>query len=725
MNSTYFINQQLTIYPVEQGQLALVRGNAVVFLSDPLQIVLLKLLLSQPANLEELLTLKQLKSYVPFLILRELKFLLRNNILVTSNEQTELEINSGLSSTDVFETAHPIHLIELEQYGMEEYLVESGVSLDPNASLSVVIVNDFLDDRLSILNQQFIEEKRTWQIVKPVGKKVMISPVLNGVDQLCWECLTYRMQLHQPLNLLKQQGETPLQIAKPIYSKESLRLAAKIIGNNLVHLNETRGKLLEVDLVTGEKQFHHVSKRPQCTACNEGWKQIDYKQVNVFEKHEKVSSMAGGYRAFSAQETFDNYKHLISPITGVLAAIKEYKKLDGVSIFNYSSGRNIALQSKSLFWLNNHMRSNSGGKGTSNEQAKTGALCEAIERYSMMHHGQPACKQSSLVALGDVGIHPNKCMNFSDWQLENRTEINRQKSAFYALVPVAFNEEEVIDWTKVVSLVSHEEKYLPSAFCYAQYPHADDQNLIAYPDSNGCAAGNTHAEAVLQGTFELIERDAAAIWWYNQIPRPQVDLNALNNAYIHEMQTYYKSISRRIYVLDITTDIGVPTFVAVSYNLETGKEILYGFGCHVEAEIAIERSIIELNQLIPNVLTERPQNFDTDLSEWLDNHAIEEHPFLYPSNTVIAQTPKNHVNGDISKAIRLLQDRFKALEIDWLMLDLTQPDIGLPVVKVIAPGLRHFWRRTAEGRLYDVPVKMGWLKEKNTEETLNQLSIFI
>ena len=39
-----------------------------------------------------------------------------------------------------------------------------------------------------------------------------------------------------------------------------------------------------------------------------------------------------------------------------------------------------------------------------------------------------------------------------------------------------------------------------------------------------------------------------------------------------------------------------------------------------------------------------------------------------------------------------------------LVLNQTRPDIGLPVVKVIIPGLRHFWSRFGAGRLYDVPV---------------------
>ena len=51
----------------------------------------------------------------------------------------------------------------------------------------------------------------------------------------------------------------------------------------------------------------------------------------------------------------------------------------------------------------------------------------------------------------------------------------------------------------------------------------------------------------------------------------------------------------------------------------------------------------------------------------------------------------------------------KRAGLDFLVLDQTRPDIEVPVVRVIVPGLRHFYRRFAPGRLYDVPVKLGWL----------------
>ena len=59
------------------------------------------------------------------------------------------------------------------------------------------------------------------------------------------------------------------------------------------------------------------------------------------------------------------------------------------------------------------------------------------------------------------------------------------------------------------------------------------------------------------------------------------------------------------------------------------------------------------------------------------------------------------------------------------MLDQTRPDIGMPVAKTIVPGMRHFWARFAPGRLYDVPVAEGWLKQPVAEPDLNPVAVFI
>ena len=62
--------------------------------------------------------------------------------------------------------------------------------------------------------------------------------------------------------------------------------------------------------------------------------------------------------------------------------------------------------------------------------------------------------------------------------------------------------------------------------------------------------------------------------------------------------------------------------------------------------------------------------------------------------------------------------------MEMLVLEQTRPDIALPVVKVIVPGLRHFWARFAPGRLYEVPVTLGWRDRPLAEDQLNPIPVF-
>jgi ribosomal protein S12 methylthiotransferase accessory factor len=82
-------------------------------------------------------------------------------------------------------------------------------------------------------------------------------------------------------------------------------------------------------------------------------------------------------------------------------------------------------------------------------------------------------------------------------------------------------------------------------------------------------------------------------------------------------------------------------------------------------------------------------------------------------------------NDDLKDDVLFCQTLAERQGSELLVLDQTRPEIGLPVVKVIVPGLRHFWARFAPGRLYDVPVKLGWLAKPRTEEELNPIPMFL
>ena len=184
------------------------------------------------------------------------------------------------------------------------------------------------------------------------------------------------------------------------------------------------------------------------------------------------------------------------------------------------------------------------GRVKTDLQAKTGALCESIERYSAMYHGKTYSVHAAFKDLAGA-IHPNELMLYSEQQFAEREKINRYASRFYSLIPIPFDEQEEMEWTPVYSLSERKFKYLPTCFCFAQYPAEDETRLYSYPDSNGLAAGNSIEEAILQGFLELVERDAAGIWWYNQIQRPGVDLLSAQNPYFDEILAYYESINRK------------------------------------------------------------------------------------------------------------------------------------------------------------------------------------
>ena len=257
------------------------------------------------------------------------------------------------------------------------------------------------------------------------------------------------------------------------------------------------------------------------------------------------------------------------------------------------------MRSRSLSSLRRSLRSKSAGKGSTREQSEVSALCEAVERYSGARCGDEIRIRKRFIdfAESDDAIHPNDVQLFSDDQIDNAKSINA-KGHPYNIVPARLDSEAEIDWTPAWSLTEHRHRYLPTSMLYSMpAEERGPTDLIA--DSNGCAAGNTLEEAVLQGFYELAERDAFAIWWYNRLRMPAVDLSSFDDAWLASASDYYARYERNLWMLDVTSDIGIPAFVALSHRPGAQTEdIIYGAGAHADARIAALRAICELNQCL-------------------------------------------------------------------------------------------------------------------------------
>jgi ribosomal protein S12 methylthiotransferase accessory factor len=330
-----------------------------------------------------------------------------------------------------------------------------------------------------------------------------------------------------------------------------------------------------------------------------------------------------------------------------------------------------------------------------------------------------------LHSLGNAAIHPDRVLCFSQAQQRERLRHNR-RAAPSARVPAPFDSSAPIEWTPVWSLSQGKERWLPSSLLYYGHPESLSP-AYCYADSNGCAAGATHDAALASALLELMERDAVAMWWYNRVRRPPLDIAALGDSWCHAMVAAFRDSQREIWALDLTNDLELPTVAAVSRRLTGQSEaILLGFGAHPDARVALRRAIGEMGQMYAATATfeQADSIVESDVHAWLTQASVRGHSYLQPvrrRQSARALDSTTGIPADVARLIAILEGR--GFEI--LVLDQTRPDIGVPVVRVVVPGLRHFWPRLGPGRLYDVPVRLGWLPKVQSEAELNPTAFFL
>ena len=231
-----------------------------------------------------------------------------------------------------------------------------------------------------------------------------------------------------------------------------------------------------------------------------------------------------------------------------------------------------------------------------------------------------------------------------------------------------------------------------------------------HTDSNGCAAGNTLQEAIVQGFLELVERDAYAIWWYNRSQRSEVDLSEFDDSYVRDIKTQFTDAGRKLWVLDVTSDLGVPTYVAIMHWMqrrpgEYRVRLRRAFRSpHCLAAFADRTEPVPVDR--PDGRRQRRQ------VEPRRHHAVAAGKLSVPAPGEPSErcarnsacTSRSTMRANRSKPASRSPAAPATISSCSIRPD---PTSRSPVARVIVPGLRHFYRRFAPGRLYDVPVKLG------------------
>lgn len=598
-------------------------------------------------------------------------------------------------------------------------LQATGIAVTPTGGdLEVVLVTDYLDPELEAVNTDALDSSRPWLLAAPQSAQVWVGPLFVPHRGPCWECLAQRLRRHRRIDeFLRDEGGRSTPVVRHQGALHATRLAAAGIVATTLAQWLARGvggpivgdTVLSVETTDWSSERHRVIWRPQCPACGEPGAPVAAAARAPRLAEPGELSTPAALRSVRPEATWERLSHHVSPISGVVGQVVPWGDAPWPQqVFGADDGGDVIVRGEGRWELPEQRTS--GGKGTSATQAKVSALCEAIERYCGDYSGEEPRRRTTLDALGDAGIHPNTCLHYSDEQYARRDSLNVEAESRRARVPEPFDPAMKMDWSPLWSLFEGRERLLPTAYCYYRAPHPDPG---FHANSNGCAAGNTIEEAILHGLLELIERDHAALWWYNRLRLPAIDLDSLDSAWLAEVRAQFAASGRELWALDLTADLGIPVVAAFAPSLPDPSVAAVGFGADLDGPRAVVRAVTEMLQV---------QWFDAPgPGRSLHTVGADEAPHLQPDpdrpQRLGPDLPALDT-GDLREDLDTCLDAVRAAAIDVLVLDQTRPDVGVPVVRVVAPELRHFWPRFAPGRLYDVPVALGLLDRPRGESEL-------
>ena len=624
--------------------------------------------------------------------------------------------------------------------------VSADASALTSASTPLVIaqVSDLLDPRLAELNALALKAELPWLIVATATAYPTVGPLFEPGQTGCWECMAQRLEGNRQVETFLRQRvgepETPHGRAfHPAAAQLAYAAAASIAAHRLEGDDVEAGVVLRYDAARTEPERHILTRRPQCPACGDP----DIRVQRVLQRPDfesrQVQSTDGAFRSLTLDDAWRKASPHVSPITGAVKMVEPVIEDTSDALHAYTAGHNFAVNYDGLAFLRKSLRVRSGGKGRSDIEARVGAVYEAMERYSAVFRGDEPTVMASYAELGDTAIWPKDVMLYSDRQYAEREQLNfdsRDHQFSSQFIPKPLPEDAPVEWTPVHDVRNGVTKYIPTGLCYFNYASFRGfetvKDLYFLADSNGHAAGTSLEDATLQGSLELVERDAVGIWWYNRLRMPEFDLSTVKDPYIARAQDRLAAIGRNLWAIDLTNDIGLPVICAASIRTNHDRqELVFGFGAHLTADLAALRAVTELAQFLAaferwGETDRRYVAFDAVAERWWKTVTVESQPYFLPSGAPIrtADTSASLVGADVRDLALKVMERIETTGTRTYILDQTLPDIEVPVVKVIAPGLRHMWSRFASGRLYDVPVQMGLLDAPTKEEDLNPWAVF-
>jgi ribosomal protein S12 methylthiotransferase accessory factor len=306
-----------------------------------------------------------------------------------------------------------------------------------------------------------------------------------------------------------------------------------------------------------------------------------------------------------------------------------------------------------------------------------------------------------------------------DLALYNEEHYNRNPSQYSR-----FSPSSKIPWIEGHDLYAGRKILVPADFVH--YP-AFRQKPLVRDTSNGSASHTNTTEAILNGLYEVMERDAFLVMWMNKISVPIIEPESLPFGFGESIKLI-NEFGMSIKLLDLTNDIGIPTVAAVCYNNNPRKypAMLVGTGTHIDPKRATEKALAEMELILLDTL-ENPDRERIVKPEEITN--MYKHTLFYLNPEVrkywqfmisskrktVLPTLAEASFKDNKKLLMWIVKKLNSFNYRTICVDLTSPDIrnlGLKVIKVLVTGLQPLHMglgvRLNTRRLADAPPRLGY-----------------
>jgi ribosomal protein S12 methylthiotransferase accessory factor len=321
----------------------------------------------------------------------------------------------------------------------------------------------------------------------------------------------------------------------------------------------------------------------------------------------------------------------------------------------------------------------SQGKGIDLVSAKVSGLMESVEAY----HAETITRPVKLATYEELRY---------THEVVDVAELPRSPNGL-------FHANLVIPWIEGVDLLRNEPVWVPYDLVHVNYTARMDAVKSGFArSSNGLASGNHLLEAVEHALCEVVERDAVTLWRLlgaEEQAGTRVDLRTVEDAACRAVLDKYEAAQVSVGVWEATSDVGIPVFYCriMDEREEPFRRLGFseGMGCHPSRVIALLRALTEAAQSRLTLIAGSRDDASIEVYEKLrDPERVER------SRRELARTDRMRSFADGPAGEHDTFDADVAWELGRLraaglpravLVDLTKPELGIPVARVVVPGL--------------------------------------